>query len=714
LPNVGLDVPIKAWNDQQGDLRAILMGHGSSPQPFYDLWFDYGYIMEVYKNNQLYLKYDITDGDTASSTGVYTTELLNNAGSTGSAGKKHDDGSFLFTAGAGDYGTYKFRLGKRTGNFEDFSAFSANFVYSAPVSQVTAPTVLHTSRNLVQKTDITIPFTGQMELWKNNVLLETISVTQGTHYFNPYEVGTYKFRMKDGANYSEFTSEVVYNYSPHSFNPVVSDPKQVGTPIVFSFTQDFSVTGESLVGSLGFGLRVRNLTTGAWTTVAQNGLTAQNTVSWTPTVVAEDGYQYDLFWGINNVGSHFDFMVNDVPISSALPIVTTVSPSLTEQTINGTGVAGSWIKVYKENVFAFQVSVNGSGAWSITPQTSGNYYFSQEESGKPESAKTAVSVVNQSQSPMPLIENTAPFYVDMIISGQAIYDAVVKVYKNGVYLETLPPQASDGSFGFIPTSTGSYQFTRTDVDRTESEKTNAISVTNAPLLVSAVPVVSTASPQFTGTAINGTGVAGATIKIYKNDVHLTNVIVDGNGNWSYTPNVDGNFTFSQTESGKTESAKTSGFVVNAIIAPSAPVITSGLNGQIGTAITGTISEAGTVLVFKDGNQISTIPNQTTSFIYTPQSTGNYTFKLQVNSLVSAFSGNVLVPNTYEYDATFNGSCGNVLEYAISTSIALVSDSGLVWQSSKTFSVLPSTQYFLHCREVNNHSVSKTVQVTTLP
>jgi hypothetical protein len=150
---------------------------------------------------------------------------------------------------------------------------------------------------------------------------------------------------------------------------------------------------------------------------------------------------------------------------------------LTEQTINGTGVAGSWIKVYKDNTFAFQVQVNSNGAWSITPQVSGSYKFSQEESGKPESAQTTASVVNQSQSPVPTILSTSPFYTNALIAGQAIYDTVVKVYREGIYLETLPPQASDGSFGFVPTQTGSYQFTRTDVDRTESAKTTAILVT---------------------------------------------------------------------------------------------------------------------------------------------------------------------------------------------------------------------------------------------
>jgi hypothetical protein len=380
LPSVGLDTPIPAWNDQQGDLRAILMGH--SPQPFYDLWFDYGYIMEVYKNDQLYLKYDITDGDTASSTGVYTTELLNNAGSTGSAGKKHDDGSFLFTAGAGDYGTYKFRLQKRTGNFEEYSGYSANFVYSAPVLAVSADPI------------VTSP--------------------------SPYYVGT-------------------------AIN---------GTGVPGASIQVYIVGGKG-----------DNLETTV--TVAPNG-------TWSYTPIVEGDYKFGQYESGKDESNRIPLTVSSV---SALPIVTTPSPTLTEQTINGTGVAGSWIKVYKDNTFAFQVQVNSNGAWSITPQVSGSYKFSQEESGKPESAQTTASVVNQSQSPVPTILSTSPFYTNALIAGQAIYDTVVKVYREGIYLETLPPQASDGSFGFVPTQTGSYQFTRTDVDRTESAKTTAILVT---------------------------------------------------------------------------------------------------------------------------------------------------------------------------------------------------------------------------------------------
>lgn len=184
---------------------------------------------------------------------------------------------------------------------------------------ISSPNVSHVSRTLIQKTNVTVSITGELEIWFNDDYSASVNVTQGNYAFNPYSVGNYKFRLKDTttSEYSEFSDVVIYNYNPHSFNPVISSVKQVGTPIVFSFTQNLLVTQESLEGSQGFGVKVRNLDTGQWTVVAQNGLTQTNTVSWTPTEVAEEGYQYDLFWGNNNVGSHFDFYVNPAPTTQS-------------------------------------------------------------------------------------------------------------------------------------------------------------------------------------------------------------------------------------------------------------------------------------------------------------------------------------------------------------------------------------------------------------
>lgn len=245
---------------------------------------------------------------------------------------------------------------------------------------------------------------------------------------------------------------------------------------------------------------------------------------------------------------------------SAMPVVTTPSPTVTGQSITGTGIPNAYIKVYVNTTFAFQVQVNNLGNWSITPQTSASYEFAQEESGKQESAKTAPSIVNQAQSEVPVITSTAPFYVNAIISGQAIFDTVVKVYKDTIYIETIEFLASDGSFGYVPTLTGSYQFTRTDLDRLESEKSAAVNVINLPS--SALPVVLTPSPIPFGSPISGTGVVNSVIRVYRSLSLVDTVLVNSNGYWVYNPVLVGAYSFSQTQNGLSESDLTAVYTVD--------------------------------------------------------------------------------------------------------------------------------------------------------
>lgn len=67
--------------------------------------------------------------------------------------------------------------------------------------------------------------------------------------------------------------------------------------------------------------------------------------------------------------------------------------------------------------------------------------------------------------------------------------------------------------------------------------------------------------------------------------------------------------------------------------PAAPTISTGASGKVGTTINGNVNQGGTILVFKDAQQITTITGVKANegWSFNPQSAGIYSFKLQILS-----------------------------------------------------------------------------------
>lgn len=102
------------------------------------------------------------------------------------------------------------------------------------------------------------------------------------------------------------------------------------------------------------------------------------------------------------------------------------------------------------------------------------------------------------------------------------------------------------------------------------------------------------------------------------------------------------FTYKATGAcGDSNIAVISGTVTDAII-PDTPVPNS-YSGEVGSPITGTVQQYGTLIIYYNGAYEATIFLQTTkNFSYTPQKVGNYSFQLANNSNSSAKSANVSV------------------------------------------------------------------------
>lgn len=76
-------------------------------------------------------------------------------------------------------------------------------------------------------------------------------------------------------------------------------------------------------------------------------------------------------------------------------------------------------------------------------------------------------------------------------------------------------------------------------------------------------------------------------------------------------------------------------------APAAPTVNA-TTVTVGTAITGQVASTGTLLIFKDGTQLTTLTLNSTSWSYMPTATGSYTFKLKTSAGTSPASAAVVV------------------------------------------------------------------------
>ncbi|NBA74548.1 hypothetical protein GOQ04_03270 [Emticicia sp. ODNR4P] len=126
---------------------------------------------------------------------------------------------------------------------------------------------------------------------------------------------------------------------------------------------------------------------------------------------------------------------------------------------------------------------------------------------------------------------------------------------------------------------------------------------------------------------SGTGVSGATVKCYRSDTNavVASAVVSAQGAWALFITITGNFYFTQTEVGKTESLKSVGFTVNAQgnaqPQASVPNILSNLLTKVGVPINGTSDGQGTIRIYRNSHSFG---GEYTSVTSSPQGTWSWT------------------------------------------------------------------------------------------
>lgn len=349
-----------------------------------------------------------------------------------------------------------------------------------------------------------------------------------------------------------------------------------------------------------------------------------------------------------------------------------------QPTLTGTGAVGDTISIYNNGVLLDSVVIGNTGTWSYTtsPLAEGNNVLTIRETdpaGNQSGPSAGFTVVVDSVSVTPVITNVTDNVgnaATTVVSGSETNDAtptlsgtadansVVTIFDGGTQIAVVTAD-SNGAWTFTPDTAlgeGSHSFT---VRATDPQ--GNVSAISAPwsvvvdLTAPTVPTLDTVNDNVPGgvtgnltsgqvtndstPTISGTGLAGSTIHVMNNGTQIGTAVVDGSGNWTFTPTTplgDGSYSLRAyaTDAAGNASANSSVFAFTIdTAAPGVPVVTSVIDDvgpATGTLTTGnstndarpTFNGTGdvgsTVHVIVDGNEIGTaVVNAQGIWTFTP-------------------------------------------------------------------------------------------------
>lgn len=352
-----------------------------------------------------------------------------------------------------------------------------------------------------------------------------------------------------------------------------------------------------------------------------------------------------------------------------------------QPTLTGTGAVGDTISVYNNGTLLGSAVVGNTGTWSFTPPSplaEGTHVLTIRETdpaGNQSAPSAGFTVVVDTVSTTPVITNvtddvgnsattvvsgTPTNDATPTLSGTAEANSVVTIFDGGTQIGVVTADGT-GAWTFTPETAlaeGSHSFTAqaTDPQGNVSAVSGAWSVV-VDLTAPTVPTLDTVNDNVLGgitgnltsgqvtndstPTIGGTGQAGSTIHIMNNGTQIGTAIVDGSGNWSFTPTtplVDGSYALRvyATDVAGNASANSSVFtftvdtagpvvpVVTSVIDDIAPVtgtLTSGnTTNDARPTFNGTGDVGSTVHVIVDGNEIGTaVVNAQGNWTFTPGS-----------------------------------------------------------------------------------------------
>lgn len=462
-------------------------------------------------------------------------------------------------------------------------------------------------------------------------------------------------------------------------------------------------------------------TTGAWSytlpTPLVNGSTHSFAVS--QTVTGVDSGQSPTYSITIDTSAPLAPAITSVTDDVA-PVVGTVNNGQAtndaQPTINGTGEVGATITIYDGGVAIGTTVVNGSGNWSFTPTgtlgdgshtftaratdaagnqgvASGSYQITIDTAAP--SAPAIVTVTDDVGTVVNLTPGQVTNDNTPTLTGTTEPNALVTIRDNGTVIGTATADGS-GNWTFTPGTAlgdGNHSLTATATDAAGNIGTAS---TAFPIVVDTTPppppaivtvvddvggTVQLTNGQLTNDAqptLNGTGEIGATITIRDNGAPIGTAVVDGSGNWTFTPGTalgQGPHVFTTVATdpaGNTGSPSASFTIQVDSIAPPAPAIVTvqdntapvtgpiaggGISNESHPGLTGTGEIGATITVMSDGVAIgTTIVGAGGTWSFTPGTAlTNGLHTLTVTATDSA--GNVSAPSagfTYTVDTAAPG------------------------------------------------------------
>ncbi|ELE9237638.1 BapA prefix-like domain-containing protein [Enterobacter kobei] len=454
-----------------------------------------------------------------------------------------------------------------------------------------------------------------------------------------------------------------------------------------------TLTGTAEAGSL-----VTIYQDGGLTPVATVTADGSGNWSYTPAALGEGLHSFEVTATLNGAASGrspaasvtVDLTAPGTPTIGAViddvgpgtgPLTNGQTTNDNQPTLTGTGAVGDTISVYNNGTLLGSVVVGNTGTWSFTPPSSlaeGTHVLTIRETdpaGNQSAPSAGFTVVVDTVSTTPVITNvtddvgnTATTVVSgtptndatPTLSGTAEANSVVTIFDGGTQIGVVTADGT-GAWTFTPETAlaeGSHSFTAqaTDPQGNVSAVSGAWSVV-VDLTAPTVPTLDTVNDNVPGgitgnltsgqvtndstPTIGGTGQAGSTIHIMNNGTQIGTAIVDGSGNWSFTPTtplVDGSYALRvyATDVAGNASANSSVFtftvdtagpvvpVVTSVIDDIAPVtgtLTSGnTTNDARPTFNGTGDVGSTVHVIVDGNEIGTaVVNAQGNWTFTPGS-----------------------------------------------------------------------------------------------
>jgi VCBS repeat-containing protein len=397
--------------------------------------------------------------------------------------------------------------------------------------------------------------------------------------------------------------------------------------------------------------------------------------------------------------------IDDVPEGTGA-LNSNDSTNDTTPTLNGTAEPGSTVTVRLDGADLATATVDSSGAWTYTPTVplgEGPHTFtvvatdaagntSQPSTGfnlivdtTPPGAVTITAAVDDVGSVQGTLnsgdstDDTKP-----LLQGSAPADAVITVYDGTTLLGTATLDGSGGwSFTPVtPLTDGPHSLTVHATDAAGNTTVSNPFVLTVDTVAPATPGIPaiTVNPDGTVTPLNpgeitrdttptlsGTGTVGDTVTIYNGGVKIGDAVVDGSGNWSWTPpsplpggTYNITLTVTNMDGAGNESAPSQPVTLtidtDPPATPAAPIVTDSV-----TQITGPVPDGGTTNDPRPVLSGTGTPNDVINITDTVNGTSTIvgTVTVDSNGNWSWRPGSNITEGSHAYTATATDEAGNV-------------------------------------------------------